>query len=56
MLILALAVAVVWMRSDEGEARRNDRQAERDDDAALRAYNEELQRLAGQRQRHDQRS
>ncbi|MBO3143995.1 cytochrome c oxidase assembly protein [Dermatophilus congolensis] len=47
MLILALAVAVVWMRADEGEARRKDRQADRDGDAELRAYNEKLAALRG---------
>ena len=45
MLLLAISVAVVWMRSDEQEARRRDRQADRDDDAELAAYNAELARL-----------
>lgn len=42
MLILALMVGVVWMRADEHDAKRLDRQAERDHDAALEAYNAEL--------------
>ncbi len=46
MLLLALMVGVVWMRADEHDAKRLDRQAERDHDAALNAYNEELARRA----------
>lgn len=46
MLLLAIAVAAVWMRSDEHEARRRDRQADRDHDAELAAYNEDLARRA----------
>ncbi len=46
MLLLAIAVAAVWMRSDEHEARRRDRQADRDHDAELTAYNDELARRA----------
>lgn len=48
MLFLALAVAVVWMRTDEKEAKRSDRQAERDHDAELEAYNAHLAELARQ--------
>ncbi|MDO5627481.1 MAG: cytochrome c oxidase assembly protein [Mobilicoccus sp.] len=44
MLMLALLIAVTWMRSDEQEARRKDRQADRDHDAELHAYNEALRR------------
>ncbi|GAB79403.1 cytochrome c oxidase assembly protein [Austwickia chelonae] len=46
MLVLALLTALAWMRADESEARRQDRQAERDHDAALIAYNAELARRA----------
>lgn len=46
MLLLAIAVALVWMRSDEHEAARRDRQAARDHDAELEAYNAELARRA----------
>ncbi|WP_226345950.1 bifunctional copper resistance protein CopD/cytochrome c oxidase assembly protein [Agilicoccus flavus] len=46
MLGLAMAVALVWMRADEAEARRGDRRADRDDDAELAAYNAELARRA----------
>lgn len=46
MLLLAIAVALVWMRSDEHEARRRDRQADRDHDAELAAYNADLARRA----------
>lgn len=42
MLALALMVAVTWMRADEQEAKRKDRQAGRDDDAELEAYNAAL--------------
>lgn len=46
MLLLAIGIAVVWMRSDEQEARRRDRQADRDHDAELEAYNADLARRA----------
>ncbi len=42
MLILSLMVGIVWMRADEHDAKRLDRQADRDHDAALEAYNAEL--------------
>jgi putative copper resistance protein D len=45
-LVLALIVAVQWARTDEREARRLDRAADRDGDAELTAYNEMLGRLA----------
>ncbi len=45
-VIVLVAIAVQWSRSDDREASRNDRQAERDDDAELRAYNERLGALA----------
>jgi hypothetical protein len=48
---MAIAVAIMWSRSDGREAVRKDRQAERDDDAELRAYNEQLEALAHQRER-----
>ena len=41
-LVLALLVAAAWVRSDTAEAKRRDRQADRDDDAELRAYNARL--------------
>ena len=44
-LILAVVVAVQWFRRDEQETRRKDRQADRDGDAELKAYNEHLARL-----------
>ncbi len=46
MLLLAIGIAAVWMRSDELEAKRRDRQADRDNDAELEAYNAELARRA----------
>lgn len=45
MLFMILMVAWQWMRSDERDARRGDRQAERDGDAELNAYNERLAAL-----------
>jgi putative copper resistance protein D len=45
-LLLALGVAFAWVRSDEREGRRQDRQAERDGGAELAAYNERLRRIA----------
>lgn len=44
-LILMVVLGVQWARSDDREARRKDRQASRDGDAELAAYNEHLQRL-----------
>lgn len=41
-LALAIAVAISWMIADRKTARRLDRQADRDDDAELKAYNEML--------------
>jgi cytochrome c oxidase assembly factor CtaG/putative copper export protein len=52
-LVLALLVAVQWSRSDERDARRQDRQADRDDDAALAAYNAMLGRMDAATARHD---
>ena len=47
-LILALLVTLAWVRSDSAESTRLDRQADRDDDAELRAYNAHLGTLSGQ--------
>ena len=44
--MMAIALALDWIRSDEREQRRYDRQANRDNDAALAAYNAHLGRLA----------
>ncbi|MHB8185662.1 MAG: cytochrome c oxidase assembly protein [Dermatophilaceae bacterium] len=41
-LILALLVTLAWVRSDAAETKRLDRQADRDDDADLKAYNAHL--------------
>jgi cytochrome c oxidase assembly factor CtaG len=41
-LILALLVTLAWVRSDAAETTRLDRQADRDDDADLKAYNAHL--------------
>lgn len=39
---LAIGVAILWSRSDEREAKRRDRQADRDGDAELEEYNRML--------------
>jgi putative copper resistance protein D len=44
-LIVLIAIAVQWSRSDEREAKRKDRQAARDGDAELDAYNAYLESL-----------
>jgi len=41
-LVLALLVTLAWVRSDGAETKRLDRQADRDDDAVLNAYNAHL--------------
>jgi cytochrome c oxidase assembly factor CtaG len=41
-LLLALGIAMAWSKSDDREARRRDRTADRDGDAELVAYNAEL--------------
>lgn len=47
-LVLAIIMAVLWSRADERAAVRLDRQADRDNDAALQAYNRMLaERAAG---------
>lgn len=46
-LVLALLVTLDWVRRDERDARRSDRQADRDQDAELAAYNARLAMLAG---------
>jgi putative copper resistance protein D len=45
-LFIGVALLVGWIRSDAQETRRKDRQADRDGDAELRAYNEQLAALA----------
>ncbi|MHB1067230.1 MAG: cytochrome c oxidase assembly protein [Candidatus Nanopelagicales bacterium] len=45
-LIVLVALAVQWSRSDGREAARSDRQADRDGDAELAAYNDRLAGLA----------
>src|SRR5580765_4231479 len=54
-LILALLVARAWMRSDGAEAVRRDRQADRDGDAELTAYNEMLAQRRASFQHGDRR-
>jgi putative copper resistance protein D len=48
---LAILVAVLWSRSDERDAHRGDRAADRDGDAELAAYNDMLKRQSLERQR-----
>jgi putative copper resistance protein D len=53
-LAVALVIAVQWSRSDDREARRRDRAADRDGDADLNAYNAMLTRIAEQDAARDQ--
>ncbi|MFV0287727.1 MAG: cytochrome c oxidase assembly protein, partial [Demequina sp.] len=46
VLALAIGVIIAWRLADEKESRRKDRQAERDDDAELKAYNAMLAQAA----------
>ncbi|ANY09939.1 hypothetical protein AFB00_09715 [Pseudonocardia sp. HH130630-07] len=45
MLLVMVTLVVQWSRDDSREAVRKDRQADRDNDAELRAYNEMLAQL-----------
>ncbi|WP_413451805.1 cytochrome c oxidase assembly protein [Georgenia phoenicis] len=47
-LVLAVSVAIAWARDEERVTRRTDRQADRDDDAALAEYNARLAQMAEQ--------
>lgn len=44
-LIVMIVIAIQWARSDDRESRRRDRQADRDGDAELAAYNAHLAQL-----------
>ncbi|MEJ8278889.1 cytochrome c oxidase assembly protein [Pseudonocardia spirodelae] len=45
MLLVMVTLVVQWSRDDSREAARKDRQADRDDDAELRAYNAMLEQM-----------
>ena len=45
-LLLGMGVALAWVRSDDREARRRDRRADRDGEQELTEYNARLARLA----------
>lgn len=49
IVMVVIVVLVQWFRSDRSQAARSDARAYRDDDAELRAYNERLTALAGER-------
>jgi putative copper resistance protein D len=53
LVLVMAAIFVQWFRSDTREARRYDRSAERDEDAALEAYNAHLQDLAAHGKRRE---
>jgi putative copper resistance protein D len=53
-VILTLLVAVAWVRTDRAESTRKDRQADRDGDAELAAYNAHLQELKRRNERADE--
>jgi putative copper resistance protein D len=55
-LVLVLIVAYLWSRADDREARTADRQADRDGDAELTAYNARLARLAARDEQEAQRA
>lgn len=46
VVLIAIVVLLQWRREDSRESKRKDRQADRDDDAELRRYNEMLGRYA----------
>jgi putative copper resistance protein D len=46
LLLVIVALLIQWSRHDERSARRDDRRADADGDAELKAYNEMLRRLA----------
>lgn len=46
VVLLAIGVITAWRKADNKEARRKDRQADRDEDAELKAYNEMLAQAA----------
>ncbi|MBW0114190.1 cytochrome c oxidase assembly protein [Pseudonocardia abyssalis] len=46
LLLVVIALLIQWSRHDERSARRDDRRAEHDGDADLKAYNAMLHRLA----------
>ncbi|GLY26958.1 cytochrome c oxidase assembly protein [Kineosporia sp. NBRC 101731] len=48
-LLIAIALMIQWSRSSDREARRYDRQADRDGDAELEAYNQMLSKLSGKK-------
>jgi len=50
-LVMAVIVAYQWSRADDREAQRTDRQADRDGDAELTAYNAYLAKMASQAER-----
>ena len=45
VLIVLIAIAMQWARSDERDAKRLDRQADRDGDVELAAYNDRLAKM-----------
>lgn len=47
-VVLAMLVTRDWLRSDDRDAKRHDRRADRDNDAELTAYNERLAQLSRQ--------
>lgn len=50
-LLLGLGIAVAWVMADARDTRRTDRQADRDGDAELAAYNADLARRAKHQRR-----
>ncbi|SEJ59608.1 cytochrome c oxidase assembly protein [Demequina mangrovi] len=53
VVLLAIGIITAWRRADAKEVKRSDRQAERDDDAELRAYNAMLAATAEEDAKQD---
>lgn len=53
LLLVMATIFVQWIRSDTRDAKRYDRNAERDEDAELEAYNAQLQELAAHGKRRE---
>lgn len=54
-LVVMIAVSIQWARSDDREAKRRDRQADRDGGAELAAYNARLAAMARRAEDHQHR-
>ena len=53
-VLVMVIISIQWARNDDRESKRNDRQADRDGNAEMNAYNEHLARLAEHDRRNSQ--